>query len=150
MIESPRRTLTVVALSTVLASQAASAIAAVKSTTATSVTPSKKVISQKFTGTASEADRWGPVQVSIVIRKTTTTDAAGKKKVSRKMTALTVTQYPQSNRRSVSINEQALPILKQEALTAQSASVNAVSGATDTSYAFADSLNAAIVAALKA
>jgi uncharacterized protein with FMN-binding domain len=150
MIRSPRRTLSAVALGGVLASHAASAVAAVESSTVTSRMPSKKVVTQRFTGTAAEADRWGPVVVSIAVRKTTTTDASGKKKVTRKMTALTVTEYPRSNPRSASINEQALPILKQEALTAQSASIDAVSGATDTSYAFAESLNAAILAALKA
>ena len=60
----------------VLATQAANGIAAVRSSTATAATPSKKVVIQKFTGTSVEADRWGPVQVKITIRKTTTVNAA--------------------------------------------------------------------------
>ena len=144
-----RTALSAALATSVLATQAANGIAAVRSSTATAATPSKKVVIQKFTGTSVEADRWGPVQVKITIRKTTTVNAAGKKSVTRKMTALTAT-YPTSNPRSQRINDQAFPILKQEALAAQSASINAVSGATDLSYAFAESLNAAIVAALKA
>lgn len=149
------RTRTRTAISTalatsVLATQTANGIAAVRTATATEATPSKKVVTQRFSGTSVEADRWGPIKVTIVIRKTTTVDAAGKKKITRKMTQLNVPVYPQSNPRSASINDEALPILKQEALAAQSASINAVSGATDSSYAFAESLNAAIVAALKA
>lgn len=134
----------------VLATHAANGVAAVRATSAAKATPSKKVVTQKFTGTAAEADRWGPIQVAIVIRKTTTVAANGKKKVTRKMTGITVLTYPSHSSRSKRINDEALPILKQEALSAQSASINAVSGATDSSYAFAESLNAAIVAALKA
>ncbi len=144
-----RRTFIPFMLAAVLATQAASAVAAVRSTAAAKAAPSKKVIAQKFAGTAVEADRWGPVQVTITIRKTTAVSAAGKKMVTRKMTDLTAT-YPDSNHRSASINDQAIPLLKQEALKAQSANINAISGATDTSYAFHDSLNAAILAALKA
>ena len=48
------------------------------------------------------------------------------------------------------INQNALPILKSEALQRQSASINLVSGATDTSYAFAQSLQAAILKAKQA
>jgi uncharacterized protein with FMN-binding domain len=132
-----------------IATQAVNAVAAASSSAAARATPSKRVITQTFEGAAAEADRWGPVQVTITIRKTTAVSAAGKKTVTRKLTRLTAT-YPDHSSRSLRINEQAVPILKQEALQAQSANVNAVSGATDTSYAFAESLNAAIVAALKA
>ena len=48
------------------------------------------------------------------------------------------------------INQNALPILKSEALQRQSANINLVSGATDTSYAFAQSLQAAILKAKQA
>jgi uncharacterized protein with FMN-binding domain len=46
--------------------------------------------------------------------------------------------------RSDDINSQAVPILQSETLTAQSASINGVSGATDTSQAYAQSLQAAL------
>ncbi|HTX62314.1 MAG TPA: FMN-binding protein [Acidimicrobiales bacterium] len=46
--------------------------------------------------------------------------------------------------RSESIDEQALPILEQEALTAQSADIQGVSGASYTSAGFASSLQSAL------
>jgi uncharacterized protein with FMN-binding domain len=52
--------------------------------------------------------------------------------------------------RSVFINEQALPLLRQEVLRAQSARIDEVSGATLTSDAYDASLQAAIAAAKKA
>src|SRR4051812_31931004 len=106
------------------------------------------VVTRKFTGTAAQADRWGYVQVTITVRKTTTV-VAGKRKVARRMPALSATS-PDHTSRSVMINEQAIPILRSEALKAQSPNVQLVSGATDTSYAFQQSLQAAIQAALKA
>ena len=144
-----RKTVIALLATSIVATQAANSVAAARSPAATEVTPAKKVVRRTFVGTAAQADRWGDVQVTIRIRKTTTVGADGKKRVTRTMTGLTAT-YPTHSRRSQVINEQAIPILKQEALTAQSASINAVSGATDSSYAFAESLNAAILAALKA
>jgi len=111
-----------------------------------STTVKKKVVvaTKSFTGTAGQADRWGNVQVTIVVRKTTTT-VGTKKTVARKITKVTVPVYPNHTDRSVYINQQALPYLVQETLKAQSSKIYAVSGATDTSYAFAQSLQAAIV-----
>jgi uncharacterized protein with FMN-binding domain len=63
------------------------------------------------------------------------------------MTAVNVPVYPNHTDRSVFINQQALPMLVREALQAQSTRINLVSGATDTSYGFAQSLQAAILAA---
>jgi uncharacterized protein with FMN-binding domain len=45
---------------------------------------------------------------------------------------------------SQQISEQAIPLLTSEVLTAQSASINGVSGATFTSEAYAQSLQAAL------
>lgn len=53
-------------------------------------------------------------------------------------------QYPNDRSTSVMINQQAMPYLKQEALTAQSANVDYVSGATQTSRAFIESLSSAL------
>ena len=83
-------------------------------------------------------------------RRKTTTITGAKKKVTRKMTAVTVPIYPNHTDRSVFINSNALPLLKSEALRAQSANINLVSGATDTSYGFAQSLQAAILKAKRA
>jgi uncharacterized protein with FMN-binding domain len=74
--------------------------------------------------------RWGPVRVRIRVK--------GKRFTSIGTTA--PTERPKSAR----INGQAIPILRQEALRAQSARINVVSGATLTSNAFARSLQAAI------
>lgn len=53
-------------------------------------------------------------------------------------------QYPNDREHSLLINEQAMPYLKQEAIQAQSANVDIVSGATDTSEAFRASLASAL------
>ena len=136
-----RRTITTLLTVGVLALPVAQATAAVKTT--------KKVVTKKFAGTAFQADRWGPLQVTIVVRKTTTITGT-RRKVTRKITALSVPTYPNHTDRSVYISSQALPILKSEALRAQSANINLVSGATNTSEAFAQSLQSAILKAKKA
>ena len=61
--------------------------------------------------------------------------------------AVSVPVYPNHTDRSIFINQQALPYLKQEVLQAQSANVQLISGATDTSMAFVQSLQAAILQA---
>jgi uncharacterized protein with FMN-binding domain len=54
---------------------------------------------------------------------------------------------PQNDRRSAQISDYAVPQLVQQALTAQSASIAGLSGATYTSSGFAQSLRSALVAA---
>jgi uncharacterized protein with FMN-binding domain len=73
---------------------------------------------------------WGPVQVTIVVK--------GKKLVDVKATA------PMERARSNFINSQALPWLRQEVLQAQSANVDMIGGATLTSQAYLQSLQAAL------
>lgn len=75
--------------------------------------------------------RFGPVQVQVQVTGGVVTDVA-------------VIQYPDRDRKSVRINARALPTLRSEALTAQDANVDTVSGATYTSTAYADSLQSAI------
>jgi len=53
-------------------------------------------------------------------------------------------QYPKDRRTSIEVNSQAMPILQQEAISAQSGSVNIITGATDTSMAFIQSLTSAL------
>lgn len=60
------------------------------------------------------------------------------------LTALKVLKYPSDRRTSVSINRQALPMLRDEAISAQSANVDIISGATLTSRAFIQSLGGAL------
>jgi uncharacterized protein with FMN-binding domain len=75
--------------------------------------------------------RWGPVQVQITV-------AAGK------ITAVDAVQYPNGNGRDQEINAYALPVLAREALAAQSAQIDLVSGATVTSDGYVQSLQSAI------
>jgi uncharacterized protein with FMN-binding domain len=78
--------------------------------------------------------RWGDVQVSITV-------------VDGKITAVSVPVYPNGNGRDQEINARALPILTQETITAQSANIDTVSGATVTSDGYKESLQAAVDAA---
>jgi uncharacterized protein with FMN-binding domain len=119
-------------------------------TAAKATTPKKKVVTatKTFTGTSGFAGRWGDVQVTIVVKKTTTTNLATKKKTVRKrITKVAVPVYPDHTDRSVFINQQALPFLIQETIQAQSSAIDMVSGATDTSVGFQQSLQSAIVKA---
>jgi uncharacterized protein with FMN-binding domain len=61
-----------------------------------------------------------------------------------KITDVNFLQYPSDRQTSQMINEQAMPILKQEVIKAQSANVNTISGATMTSEAFLQSLQSAL------
>src|SRR5882724_2077498 len=131
---------------TVLLTVAALALPIADATAATRATTKKIVVSKRFTGSVTSVDRWGDLQVTIVVRKTTTISGT-KKKVTRKITAVSVPTYPNHTDRSIYINQTALPILKAEVLRAQSANINMVSGATDSSDAFAQSLQSAILKA---
>jgi uncharacterized protein with FMN-binding domain len=75
--------------------------------------------------------RWGPVQVRITV-------SGGR------MTGVDVLQVPDGNFRDQQINGYAVPILEREAVAAQSAQIDAVSGATITSDGYRTSLQAAI------
>jgi len=86
-----------------------------------------------YTGSVADA-YYGNVQVQATIQNA-------------KLTAVQFLQYPSDRSTSRSINGQAMPYLIQEALAAQSANVNVVSGATETSMAFQQSLAVALAAA---
>ena len=133
----------------ILLTVAALALPIVDATAATRAATRKVVVSKRFTGSLASVQQWGSLQVTIVVRKTTTISGT-KKKVTRRLTAVSVPTYPNHTNRSVYINRTALPILKAEALRAQSANVNMVSGATDSSDAFAQSLQSAILKAKQA
>jgi len=83
-----------------------------------------------FTGSAVNT-RWGIVQVQITV-------------ASGKITASQAVQYPQNNGRDVQINAYAVPALNQEAVAAQSANIDTVSGATVTSDGYLQSLQSAL------
>ena len=117
---------------------------------ATIATATKKVVTTKtVTGPQAVADRWGYVEVALVVKKTTTT-IGKKKKVTRRITAVKVPVFPNHTDRSIFINNQAIPWLRQEVLQAQfNPNIQMIGGATATSYAFAQSLQAALLSANK-
>ncbi|MFD0410052.1 FMN-binding protein [Kitasatospora sp. NPDC127116] len=75
--------------------------------------------------------RYGPVQVQVTL--------AGSR-----ITAVDVVKYPSAERRDREINTSALPVLNQEAIAAQSARIDVVSGATYTSDGYVRSLQSAL------
>ncbi|MGW0875675.1 FMN-binding protein [Streptomyces sp. NPDC002740] len=75
--------------------------------------------------------RWGPVQVRVTLKD-------------GKLTDVTAVTYPQENPRDQQINAYAIPQLTREALTAQSADIDTVSGATYTSDGYRQSLQSAL------
>lgn len=83
-----------------------------------------------YTGSVADAF-YGNVQVKVTVS-------------GNKISDVTFLQYPNDRPNSVQINQQAMPLLTQEAIQTQSASVNVISGATQTSQAFVQSLRAAL------
>jgi uncharacterized protein with FMN-binding domain len=120
------------------------AVVAVPTGSALAAAQKKVVITRKVTGLSASAGRWGYVQVTLTVRKTTTT-VGTKKKITRKIIKVGVPVYPNHTDRSVYINQTALPYLIQETLTAQNAKIQMISGASDSSDAFIQSLQAALV-----
>ena len=88
----------------------------------------------QFVGAPADA-YYGNIQVKAVIQ-------------GGKIADVQFLDYPQDRQNSVYINTQAMPLLKAEAIQAQSSKVDIVSGATDTSYAFIQSLASALNQAL--
>ncbi len=84
----------------------------------------------EYTGTLADA-YYGNVQVKAVIQN-------------GKIANVIFLDYPQDRQTSVRINTQAMPLLKDEAIQAQSATVDIISGATQTSGAFQESLASAL------
>ncbi|OLZ72934.1 FMN-binding protein [Streptomyces sp. IMTB 2501] len=89
-----------------------------------------KGISRSVTGDTVQT-RWGPVQVRVTIK-------------SGRITDVTAVQYPSDNPRDQEINSYALPQLRHEALAAQSAEIDMVSGASYTSTGYRQSLQSAL------
>ena len=64
-----------------------------------------------------------------------------------RLTDIQFLQYPNDRDTSRYISSQALPLLRQEAIQSQSANVNIISGATQTSEGFMQSLASALAKA---
>ncbi|MFJ4203177.1 FMN-binding protein [Streptomyces sviceus] len=110
---------------TALAVPAPSSSASASSGTGSATTGTKTV-----TGDTIQT-RWGPVQVRITLKD-------------GRLTEVTAVSYPTDNPRDQEINSYALPRLRTEALQAQSADIDTVSGATYTSDGYRQSLQSAL------
>lgn len=100
------------------------------SSSSTSSGSGSSTSTRTFTGTAAQT-RFGPVQVKITVKN-------------KKITNIEVVEYPSDNPKDQQINSYALPVLNQEAISAQSAQIDSVSGATYTSDGYVSSLQSAI------
>ncbi|WP_345371867.1 FMN-binding protein [Frondihabitans cladoniiphilus] len=111
-------------------SSGSSASTATPSASATATPAAGSSVSGTFDGATTET-RFGPVQVEIVV-------SAGK------ITDVVALQLTNEGGRSVEISNYAAPILRTEALSAQSAKIQSVSGATYTSEGYVTSLQSAL------
>jgi uncharacterized protein with FMN-binding domain len=83
-----------------------------------------------YTGNVADTP-YGPVQIAAVI-------SGGK------ITDINFLEMPTDEQRSRMITSESKPMLKQAAITSQSANIDFVSGATSTSYGYQESLQAAL------
>lgn len=95
--------------------------------------PSGQYKDGQYTGDVTDAF-YGNVQVKAIIQ-------------GGKIADVQFLDYPHDRETSIYINTQAMPYLKSEAIQAQSANVDIVSGATQTSLAFVKSLGSALAKA---
>jgi uncharacterized protein with FMN-binding domain len=86
-----------------------------------------------YTGSVADAF-YGNIQVKAIIQN-------------GKISDVQFLQYPNDRDRSIRINTMAMPILKSEAISVQNQNVDVVSGATDSSQAFMESLGSALAQA---
>lgn len=106
--------------------------------TTTDATPTPAPILGKYAngayiGNAVDA-YYGTVQVKAIVQN-------------GKLADVPFLQYPNERDTSRYINDQAMPLLAQEAIVAQSAQIDGISGATFTSQAFQESLASALALA---
>ncbi|GAA0696686.1 FMN-binding protein [Kitasatospora atroaurantiaca] len=99
-------------------------------TTSPSASASASSSTRSITGSAIDT-RYGAVQVKVTLDGT-------------KITKIDVVQYPSQDHRDQEINSYALPLLNQEAIAAQSAGIDVISGATYTSDGYTRSLQSAL------
>ena|SRR5690348_1228790 len=114
-------------------SVASSPTAPTSPTSAGTTPPGSQYKNGSYTGGSADA-QWGTVQVQAIVQN-------------GRLTGVKFLQYPNERSRSVEINSYAIPQLTTEAIQAQSAQVDFVSGATDTSFAFMQSLSDALTQA---
>ncbi len=92
--------------------------------------PQSAGVSGTFTGDAAQT-AYGPVQVQVTVSN-------------GKITRVSAPVYPTNSFRDQSINSQAIPLLIQQVMQAQSSNIQGVGGASYTSQGFYDSLITAL------
>jgi uncharacterized protein with FMN-binding domain len=116
--------------STASATRRSATTTASASPTTSGPSPTRTATTVTVTG-ASVTTKYGPVQVRITVQ-------------SGRITSATAIQYPDSTARSRELSSKAVPVLEDETVAAQSASIDAVSGATYTSTGYTQSLQSAL------
>ena len=130
-----RRALTIAACVAALALPPVNAVAAARA----------KTVTKTVLGTTVICKKWGSVQVQLKVAQSI---VGGKAKV--KILDVSWPIWPQHTVRSVFINQKALPLLRQQVLEVQSGKIESISGATQVSVSFKQSLQVALSAAAKA
>jgi hypothetical protein len=133
--------LTVAACVIALALPPLNALGAVRS----NATARSKAVTKTVVGSTVVCHKWGPLQLRVKVAQSV---VGGKVKF--KILDITWPIWPQHTVRSVFINQKALPLLRQQVLEAQSANIETISGATQVSVSFKQSLQVALAAAAKA
>ena len=98
---------------------------------ATSTVPTSTTTSGTSVDGPVARNEWGPVQVRLVLEDTRITDVIA-------------LRLPGDNSHSAALSREAAPQLREEALRAQSAAIDLVSGATLTSQSYIESLQGAL------
>jgi uncharacterized protein with FMN-binding domain len=115
---------------TTTGSGSSSSTASTGSSTSSGTHAANSSATKTVTGDAVDT-RYGPVQIQIRVKN-------------GKITAVGAVQYPNNDPRDAQINAYAIPQLNQEVLSAQSAQINMISGATYTSEGYLSSLQSAL------
>ena len=111
-------------------SASSSATTTTPATSTSNTTTAGQYKDGSYTGSSADAF-YGYIKVKVVI-------SGGK------ITDVVFLDHPSDRQTSIEINDQAMPLLKQQTIAVQSANVDGVSGATDTSMAFIQSLSNAL------
>jgi uncharacterized protein with FMN-binding domain len=141
-----RRTSIAIACAALLAVPAGDAWAAVQAKATAAARKKVVTVSKSATSPLVDVSRWGQLQVAIKVNLITTT-VGTKKTRSFKITDVKWPVYPSHTDRSAYISSQALPLLRQEVLQLKGSTLQLVSGATDTTYAFVEALRGALTKA---
>lgn len=139
----PRKTIATLATLWVLAYPTVGAWGAVVAPR-TALKPKAKSTTVVVSGPSVKCHRWGQLVIRIKALKT-----VNGSKVTLKIQKIDYPIYPIATFRSKYINDQALPLLIEEALEINGPNVETISGATDVTVSFKESLQGAILLAKK-